>query len=294
MNAVATVRAQGKINLFLRILAREASGHHALETLFARLDLADDITVRPSAGPRSVDCRGADVGPAESNLAYRAAVAYSDAAGWPGGFAIEIDKRIPVGGGLGGGSADAGAVLRALNALARTPLPSGQLLQIAGTLGADVPFMTLEATWALGWGRGHRLLELAPPPSMPVSLVTFPFGVSSGAAFGWVADSRAGGFHIVEPRALSRGDLAHWDSIAVLASNDFETEVTRRHPVIARSLASARAANPLVAQLSGSGSTVFVISRADSPTPDLGEQSSGTTVLATRTVVSVEDVVVTR
>src|SRR5688572_7718071 len=187
MTAVARVRAQAKINLFLRILAREASGYHALETLFARLELADDVTVRTTSGVRSIDCRGADLGPAESNLAYRAAVAYADATGWPGGFAIEIAKRIPVGGGLGGGSADAGAVLRALNMLAPDPVPTASLLEIAGALGADVPFMALVSPLALGWGRGDRMVALPPLPSLPVSLVTFPFGVSTGEAYGWLA-----------------------------------------------------------------------------------------------------------
>jgi len=294
MSAVARVRAQAKINLFLKVLEREASGYHALETLFARVDLADDVTVRPTSGSRSLDCRGADVGPPESNLAHRAAVAYSDAAGWPDGFAIEIEKRIPVGGGLGGGSADAGAVLRALDALARSPLPSGELLRIAAGLGADVPVMTLKATLALGWGRGERLLALPPLRSLPVSLVTFPFGVSSGAAYGWVADARGAGPQTIPPRALSLDALGSWESIAALASNDFESEVARRHPPIARSLASARSAGALIAQLAGSGSTVFVVGRGDALPGELGEQPVGATVLTTRTAVSVEDVVVTR
>ena len=124
MTAPRTARtlAQAKINLFLRVLAREASGYHQLETLFQRLDLGDDVRVRIGVRGRAVDTRGADVGPTEGNLAWRAGVAYADAAGWPDGFAIEIDKRIPVGGGLGGGSADAGAVLRCLDRLNPTPL----------------------------------------------------------------------------------------------------------------------------------------------------------------------------
>src|SRR5688572_27908453 len=164
MTAVARVRAQAKVNLILRILAREASGYHGLETLFARLDLADEVTVRVGARGRAVDCRGADVGPPEANLALRAGEAFAEAAGWPAGFAVEIEKHIPVGGGLGGGSADAGAVLRALNALAPAPIPRETLLAIAGRLGADVPFLTDDAPLALAWGRGERMLAL---PALP-------------------------------------------------------------------------------------------------------------------------------
>ena len=107
MSRVARVPAQAKINLLLRVLAREQSGFHSLETVFLRLTLSDDVVVRAGEGirGRSIDCRGEWIarealGPAERNLAYRAAVVYADATGWPAAFAIEIDKRIPVGGGL--------------------------------------------------------------------------------------------------------------------------------------------------------------------------------------------------
>src|SRR5262245_8589530 len=116
----ARTLAQAKVNLFLRVLAREANGYHQLETLFCRLELGDDVAVRVGVGGRSLDCTGGvlppdGLGPVERNLAWRAAVMYAEATGWPNDWAIEIAKRIPVGGGLGGGSADAGAVLRCLN-----------------------------------------------------------------------------------------------------------------------------------------------------------------------------------
>src|SRR5215510_9881815 len=120
MSAEASVVAQAKVNLRLRVLARESSGFHSIETIFLRLDLGDDVRVRVRRAERSIDCSGPampteGLGAAEQNLAYRAAVAYADATGWPSGFAIEITKQIPVGGGMGGGSADAGAVLRVLD-----------------------------------------------------------------------------------------------------------------------------------------------------------------------------------
>ena len=94
----ARVEAQAKINLFLRILSREPGGYHQLETLFQRVALADSVTVRMGDGGRSLDCRGADTGPVEKNLAWRAAVAFAQATGGPANFQIEIEKRIPVGG----------------------------------------------------------------------------------------------------------------------------------------------------------------------------------------------------
>src|SRR5258707_1321972 len=136
----AKTSAQAKINLMLRVLGREPSGYHQLETVFQRLDLADEVTVRIGGESRSVDCTGeamppGGLGSPEDNLAFRAAVAYHGATGWPGTFSIEIMKRIAVGAGLGGGSADAGAVLRILDTLSPRPLGI-RLLELAAPLGA--------------------------------------------------------------------------------------------------------------------------------------------------------------
>src|SRR6185437_13862256 len=105
---VARVAAHAKLNLFLRVLSREQDGYHSIETLFARIALADAVTVRVEGAARTIDCGLANVGPPEQNLAFRAAEAFRAARGWPRGFHIEIAKRIPVGGGLGGGRADPG------------------------------------------------------------------------------------------------------------------------------------------------------------------------------------------
>lgn len=156
----ARVEAQAKINLSLRILAQEKSGYHQLETLFARIDLADTVEVALDTSRQELVVEGAEVGPAEQNLAFRAAVAFLDATGWATGFRIRIVKRIPAGGGLGGGSADAGAVLRILNHLAPHPLSAAALPTVAVRLGADVPFLAAEAPMALAWGRGERMLTL--------------------------------------------------------------------------------------------------------------------------------------
>jgi 4-diphosphocytidyl-2-C-methyl-D-erythritol kinase len=220
----ASTIAQAKVNLFLRVLAREATGYHQLETLFQRLELGDDVRVRVGAPGRTLDCRGAEVGPVERNLAWRAAVAFAEAAGWPDGFAIEIDKRIPVGGGLGGGSADAGAVLRCLNALAPTPLSATELLAVAAPLGADVPFLTTEAPLALAWGRGERMLALPPLPVRRVHLALFGEGVATAEAFAALAASRPDGTR-VRPIVWTPDRLTRWDDVALVATNDFEEVV---------------------------------------------------------------------
>jgi 4-diphosphocytidyl-2-C-methyl-D-erythritol kinase len=261
--------AQAKVNLLLRVLAREANGYHQLETLFCRLELGDDVTVRVGVGGRSLDCTGdalppEGLGPAERNLAWRAALTYAEATGWPNDWAIEIAKRIPVGGGLGGGSADAGAVLRCLNRLAPSPLSDGELVALAAPLGADVPFLTTDDPLALGWGRGERLLALPPLHVRAVTLVCFPFGVPTPDAYGWL-DAR----EVVTPRQASRMSLdalTTWTGIARLAHNDFEAVVAARYPEIERALGElrARAASAddgaAIVMLAGSGATVFAVS----------------------------------
>ena len=287
--------AQAKINLFLRVLARETSGYHALETLFQRLEVGDDVVVRVDVPGRTLDCRGANVGPVERNLAWRAATAYAEATGWPGGWAIEIEKRIPVGGGLGGGSADAGAVLRALNALAPAPLPQDALLALAARLGADVPFLTTEAPLALAWGRGERMLALPALPTRPVLLLCPDVGVSTADAFRWLADDR--GAHPSVPRLLDVQALASWEGVARLAGNDFEAPVARRLPALQRWLAPASPGDAIRA-LTGSGSTVFWLSTGNGAVPpegwpaastsaDQDGQEAGARVVATSTAVHV-------
>lgn len=283
----ARIWAQAKINLLLRVLARELTGYHSIETVFLRLEVGDDVVVRVGGASRTIDCRGAEVGPAERNLAYRAALAYADATGWPNGFAIEIDKHVPVGGGLGGGSADAGAVLRALDALAPTPL-GARLVEVAAPLGADVPFLTIDSPMALGWGRGDRLLALPPLPSRPLALVLPGFGVSTADAYAWVSESRSG--TSAPGSVLTLTDLANWRGVASVATNDFEPVVVERHPELAGHLDALRKQGALLAMMSGSGSSLFGIYEGKPSSASLSA-ATGARVMTTRTaerVVGVE------
>jgi 4-diphosphocytidyl-2-C-methyl-D-erythritol kinase len=287
----ARVTAQAKINLLLRVLAREASGYHSIETVFLRLDLGDDVRVRVAPG-RSLECAGSAIppsglGPVERNLAFRAAVAYADATGWPAGFSIEIEKRIPVGAGLGGGSADAGAVLRTLDALSPRQL-GARLVELAAPLGADVAFMAIESPMALAWGRGERLLPLRVLDSRHVALLVPPFAIATADAYAWLATDR--GTYAPTAGVISPESLATWESLASVATNDFERVVAARHPAIAELVDELRSADAIVAMLSGSGSSVYGLFNAP---PDAAAitRSTGLTTIVTRTsdrVVRVE------
>ena len=292
----ARVVAQAKINLLLHVLAREASGHHQIETLFQRVALGDVVTVRVTPRGRALDVAGpalppAGLGPAEENLAWRAADRYAVVAGWPHGFAIEIEKVVPVGGGLGGGSADAAAVLRALNALNPEPLSPLALLQIAARLGADVAFLASRASLALAWGRGERMLQLPPLPARDVAIVVPPFGVRTADAYAWLAAEREA--HPRPPHAelLHPEELASWPGAESRMRNDFQPIVGARHPEIVRLVRLLRERlGAAAAMMSGSGSAVFALFDAPPDVEAIG-RATGCRVLAARTAARVEDAV---
>lgn len=281
---VARVAAQAKLNLGLRVLARERGGYHSIETVYARIALADIVTIRPRDEERAVVMHGVELEDEQRNLAYRAAVAYGDATGWPRGFDITIDKRIPIGGGLGGGSADAGAVLRGLNALAPRPVPDGELLRIAMTLGADVPYLTTREPFALAWGRGERMLALPALPERTVVLVLPGFAVSTADAYEWLAASRT--VDVPSPRMVSVPELATWDTLRDHVVNDFEAVVAEHQPEIATIIGELREMGASIAGMTGSGSTLFGVVPLFADTGEMMRSLPGT-VVPTRTVTRV-------
>jgi 4-diphosphocytidyl-2-C-methyl-D-erythritol kinase len=269
----ASVRAHAKINLMLRVLEREPTGYHQIETLFQRLALADDIDVTPETTGQTLDVKWegvpkANLGKPEENLAWRAAAAFREAAGWPDGWRLDLKKRIPPGSGLGGGSSDAAAVLRALNSLAPLPLSMDQLLSIGATLGSDVPFFVTDASLAIGRGRGERLRTLAPLPTARVAVVMPNFPIATGDAYAALAETRTG---MRRPAAAIRNgdDFSQWGAFAARQVNDFEDTVFKAHPDLARVRAALAAAGASIARLSGSGSSVFGVWEEAGPKPRL-------------------------
>jgi 4-diphosphocytidyl-2-C-methyl-D-erythritol kinase len=257
-----TVHAHAKLNLFLRVLAKEADGYHSIETLFCLVSLADTLIVEPRDGRDiSIQVAGADLGPSEQNLAVRAAAMVLEATGHRVGVHLTLDKRIAVRGGLGGGSSDAAAALLAVNRVAGNAVPRHELLQFAGRLGSDVPFFLAGSPLALGWSRGERLLALPPLPVAPVLLVTPAVGIGTAEAYGWVDAARqtAGRRGAV---ALDLDALSRWGDIGRMAGNDFESAVFARVPEVRAAFEALVQTRPLVCRMSGSGSTLFAVYRS--------------------------------
>jgi 4-diphosphocytidyl-2-C-methyl-D-erythritol kinase len=261
MTAAVTRRAPAKINLFLRVLAREDDGYHGIETLFCRLGLADELAAeRVSEAGVTIVVEGADTGPAEANLAVRAAQAVLDATGRRFGVRLTLTKHIPVGAGLGGGSADAAAALDAVNELAGHAVPRSELLHAAARLGADVSFCLSGAPLAIAWGHGERLLRLPPLPSAPVLLLIPSVAVRTAEAYGWIDEARTpagrrGGL------ALDTASLAAWSDVARMAGNDFESVVFGRVAPIRDAFEALARTGPLLCRMTGSGSTLFAVYR---------------------------------
>lgn len=261
MSEPVVVAAPAKINLLLRVLAREEDGYHGIETMFCLLDLADELRVERRPGREiTLDVLGAECGPAAENLAVRAAATILEATGHSFGVHLTLTKKIPVRAGLGGGSSDGAAALIAVNQLAGNPVPRHELLQFAARLGSDLPFFVSGAPLALAWGHGERMLRLPPLPSLPGLLVVPPLGISTPDAYRLVDAARQGigsrGAVALEPETLRS-----WGNVARLAGNDFEFALFGRHPELRRAFEALAGSHPILCRMTGSGSAIFAIYR---------------------------------
>ena len=257
-----SVAAHAKINLFLRILARETSGYHQIETAFALLDLADALIVSRTAqaGTVTLETDAKHLGPMEENLAVRAARAVLAATGDKFGVAIALTKRIPVRAGLGGGSSDAAAALLAVNALAGGSVPVQEIQLLAARLGADVPFFVSRAPLALGWGRGERLYRLTPPPPAPALVAIPEIAVATPDAYRWWDEANPNPA-VRGPVVLDAEAFTAWGSIGRLGGNDFEAPVFGKHPALRALYEKVAGTKPYWMRLCGSGSAVAAVYR---------------------------------
>lgn len=235
--------APAKLNLFLHIVGRREDGYHLLQTVFQLLDRADRVSLRIRTDGRIERLGGPKTVPAREDLAVRAALALQRLVGTSKGADIRLDKRIPLGGGLGGGSSDAASVLVALNEMWGTGLDTDQLADLGTGLGADVPlFVRGHSAWAEGIG--ERLTPMALPPGSYV-VVDPGVSVSTRELFACAQLTRN------SPPSTIAGFLD-----GSLTANAFTPVVRARYPAVKRAMDWL--ANFGEARLSGSGGCVFV------------------------------------
>jgi 4-diphosphocytidyl-2-C-methyl-D-erythritol kinase len=258
-----SIVAPAKVNLFLRVLHRRPDGFREIETLFQTISLADQVDVAIRPGPRRVllDVAGAgdvpppDLGPMEANLAWRAAMDFMERANVSASVHIRLAKHIPAGAGLGGGSSDAAAVLRGLQALTDSDV---DLSSIGAGLGSDVPFFCCGSPTAIGRGRGELLTPLPPLPRVPLVVALPPVHMATARAYAALADSR--GPDEVDPHGggrLLRSTASSWEALRAMAENDFEALVRAEWEPVAASLDGLRGEGAVWALLSGSGAASF-------------------------------------
>lgn len=260
----ATVPAFAKLNLSLHVLGRRADSFHELRTVFQTIALADRLHIRYApGGPLRIALD--DPLRIPNNLVTRAAEAAAEAVNLRGTIEMSLTKRIPLGGGLGGGSTDAAAVLLALPALAGKRLEARERARLALTLGSDVPFF-LEGGTAIGLGRGEELYPLATPAAPHVLLLTPGLHVSTPEAFRSLARRPVAELTFTEliptletfrslVAALSSPRAeAGWQGFC---ENDFEGAVFGQHPRLAVLRRKLERGGAEPARMSGSGSTLY-------------------------------------
>jgi len=259
MPTTITLPAFAKINLSLRVLGQRADGYHEIETVLQTISLHDTITLTVTDGPDIVlSCDDRSLSAGADNLVYRAAKALQ--AGFaPGkGARIRLEKRIPAQAGLGGGSADAAVTLIALAYLWETSAKANQILEIAGSLGTDVPFFFVGGT-ARGVGTGSDLAPLRDAPDQFLLVVKPNASIATAGAY---ESLKARSLTTAEAKTIlsssERGEIL--DSFSAKASqNDFEPAVFQLEPEINRAKVALLKAGAEAALLAGSGSAVFGI-----------------------------------
>jgi 4-diphosphocytidyl-2-C-methyl-D-erythritol kinase len=290
-----TVRVPGKVNLYLEVGDLRDDGYHELTTVFHAVSLLDEITVR-NADVLTLELsgEGADSLPAdERNLAWRAAELMADHVGRAPDVAITIEKSIPVAGGMAGGSADAAAVLVAINTLWELGVPRRDLHVLAAQLGSDVPF-ALHGGTALGTGRGEELATVLARSTFHWVLAFAEGGLSTPAVFGEIDRLRetAGNGRDAPPRledpepvlaALAAGDPM---MLAPLLGNDLQAAALSLDPELRRTLRAGTDAGALAGIVSGSGPTCAFLCPSAAAAVDVGVQLAGAGVCRTVRVAS--------
>jgi 4-diphosphocytidyl-2-C-methyl-D-erythritol kinase len=259
------LKSPAKVNLGLWVGRRRADGFHDIVTIIAPVELADVIRIDRVQTGIKVTCDSPDVPPGPGNLAYKAAESFFRAARVKAGCSIRIAKRIPVGGGLGGGSSNAATVLDGLNRLFRTPLSPRRLRLIGASLGSDVPVFLMNGP-CIARGRGEKLHRIR--LTRLDLLLCFPgHPVPTGWAYAELdrlrLTERGLTRSVISPKilraALRRNEP---DKVAAQLGNSFEPAVFRRHPALGHAKELLLRHGALAASLSGSGSTVYGLVKA--------------------------------
>ena len=261
-----TFHSPAKINLWLRILGKRPDGFHEVQTRLCRLALGDTVEIEHKGAGTAValTCSDPTVPLNESNLAMKALRAFESLTGKQSSWRIHLEKQIPAGAGLGGGSSNAATVLKGVNELAGSPLTQAQLIELGAQIGSDVPCFILDSPAADGAGRGEQVTEVDFPWQLPLVLIKPPFPIPTPWAYKRWVDSQE------IPGVLYAPQLCHWGAM----SNDLERPVFEKHillPTLKTWLLEQSEVR--VALMSGSGSTMFAITETPSQSAEVAAKA---------------------
>jgi 4-diphosphocytidyl-2-C-methyl-D-erythritol kinase len=264
-----------KLNLYLAVTGRRADGFHDLVSLAVPLVWGDELRVTPTDGAFTLTCNDPAVPVDDTNLVLRAAHSFRTATGWTGGARFVLEKRIPMGAGLGGGSSNAAIALRALNHLAGAPLAPKALADVAAGLGSDCPLFLANGPVVMR-GRGEIVQPLpAGPAGRLRGRRVLVFKPSLGVATPWAyARLAAGAPHTYLPTLAAEERLAGWcddpgAAAEELPFNSFEAVVFEKYVALPVLLAQLRKAFHLTVAMSGSGSACFALLEEKAPVAEI-------------------------
>lgn len=261
-----TFHSPAKINLWLRILGKRPDGFHEVQTRLCRLALGDTVEVEHLGPGRNValTCSDATVPLDESNLAMKALRAFEERTRKQSSWRIHLEKKIPAGAGLGGGSSNAATVLMAANELTGSPLSQAQLIELGGQIGSDVPCFILDTPAADGAGRGEQVTPVDFSWRLPLVLIKPAFPIPTPWAYKRWADSQE------LPGVLYAPQLCPWGAM----SNDLERPVFEKYvmlPTLKTWLLEQGEVR--AALMSGSGSTMFAITETAPQAVELADKA---------------------
>jgi 4-diphosphocytidyl-2-C-methyl-D-erythritol kinase len=250
------MRSYAKINWTLDVLFKREDGYHEIRTIYQTVSLHDRLRLTKNTGSIEIACDNKHVPCDETNLAHRAATLLRQATGAVCGARIEIEKRIPVAGGLGGGSSNAAMVLIGLRRLWEVEIEESDLIEIAARLGSDVPFFLMGGT-ALGIGRGEEVYPLEEVRCPHMLLANPGISVSTAAAYQNLSRlTRQNPARIIPLSLIAAKGICE---LPLAARNDLEEVVPAAHPEIAHLKHRLEELEACKAVMSGSGATVAAI-----------------------------------
>lgn len=259
------IKAPAKVNLFLEVLNKRKDGFHRINTVFEKISITDEIHVELAGGPRSITCSCENVPVSEGSLLDRTVETFiAEFSGTRPEFSVHVKKNIPVAAGLGGGSSDAAALLKAMNSITGEKVSAERMRDIAASLGSDVPFFLSESSFAVGRDRGDEIAEIDFSQKLTHIVISPPLEVLSGDMYkAWDRMNLTNTQCVDRIISAFSGSEPNISALAGNFHNDLQMVVLERFPMLKTLLQELMRTEALCGLVSGSGPSVFGVLRKE-------------------------------